>query len=290
MRRLRMIICLVFAASAALFAGYQVKEKLVEDHKAPVITCDEDTVKVSVEDEDSALMDGVTAKDNKDGDITKSIRISAMSHFINGKRTVTYVVFDKANNIGTLERTVEYTDYVSPKIHLVKPLRFSSTEEVDGIIGSCITAEDCLDGDLTNQVRTIFDNSYYGSEVGVFPVTLQVSNSAGDVCTVETEMTITDASDRQENSKQYPVLSEYIVYTKVNQKINPASYIQGLEINGSEYTYEEDGEMLEGTKEAIGIKSNVDYAEPGVYTVEYTYTGEGASTAVTKLYVVVEEE
>lgn len=290
MKRLRIIICLIFAVSVALFAGYQVNAKMMEDHTAPVISCKEDTVSVSVEDEDSALMEGVTAKDNRDGDLTKSIRISAMSHFVNGKRTVTYVVFDKANNIGTLERTVEYTDYVSPKIHLVRPLRFSSTEKVDEMIGDCLTAEDCLDGDLTSQVRTIFDNSYYGSQEGTFPVTLQVSNSAGDVCAVETEMTITDASDHQENSKQYPVLSEYIVYTKVNQKIDPASYIKGLEKNGTEYTYEQDGEMLAGTREAIGITSNVDYANPGVYTVEYTYTGEGAATAVTKLYVVVEEE
>ena len=102
MKRLRMIICLIFAASAALFAGYQVKAKVMEDHTAPMITCEEDMVSVSVKDEYSALLEGVTAKDNKDGDITKSIRISAMSHFINGKRTVTYVVFDMANNIGRL--------------------------------------------------------------------------------------------------------------------------------------------------------------------------------------------
>ncbi|MCI6533595.1 MAG: hypothetical protein SOX85_09960 [Lachnospiraceae bacterium] len=290
MRRLRIVICIIFAVSCILFAGYQVKLRVLEDHTAPEIQCKEDTVSVSVADQEEALLKGVTAKDNKDGDITDSIRISAMSHFINNKRTVTYVVFDKANNMATMERTVEYTDYMSPKIHMLKPLRFSSTDQADTTMSEYLSAEDCLDGDLTNQIRTIVDNSYYSGQAGTFPVTLQVSNSAGDVCSVAAEMTITDSDDRQERYKEYPLLSEYIAYTTVNQPIDPATYLIGIEKNGTEYTYEADGAMIAGTREAIGIASYVDYENPGVYTVEFTYTGDSGVTAVTKLYVVVEGE
>ena len=121
-------------------------------------------------------------------------------------------------------------------------------------------------------------------------MTLQVSNSAGDVCSVAAEMTITDSDDRQERYKEYPLLSEYIAYTTVNQPIDPATYLIGIEKNGTEYTYEADGAMIAGTREAIGIASYVDYENPGVYTVEFTYTGDSGVTAVTKLYVVVEGE
>lgn len=290
MRRLRRIICIVFVLACAGCIGYIVKSRMVEDHTPPVITCEEDTVSMSVEDEESVLLEGLKAEDNRDGDITKSIRIASMSHFINGKRTVTYVVFDKANQVGTLERTVEYTDYTSPKIHMSEPLRFGLTEVDDVDLSASLTAEDCLDGDLTSQIRTIVDGGFYGAQTGTFPVTLQVSNSAGDVCTVPVEMTIIDSSDRQERYKEYPLLSEYIVYTSVNQAIDPMAYLKGIEKNGTEYTYENDGEMLAGTQEAIGVASNVDYAVPGVYSVEFTYTAEGAPTAVTKLYVVVEGE
>lgn len=290
MRRLQMMICLVFTASLALFIGYQVKEKMMADDTAPVITCEQDTISVSVKDGEAALLKGVTAKDDKDGDLTEYIRISAMTHFINNRRNVTYVVFDEANNIGTLERSVEYTDYISPKIYMKKPFRFTSSEEIEQVIREGLSAEDCLDGDLSSQIRTIWDDSYYSSLTGDYPVTLQVSNSAGDVCQVEIEMTVTEANDRQENGKEYPLLSDYIVYTNVNQMIDPESYIIGIEKNGAEYLYEEDEEFLAGTREAIRIDSKVDYANPGVYTVEYIYTGENASTAVTKLFVVVEEE
>ena len=51
MRRLQMMICLVFTVSFALFIGYQVKEKMMADDTPPVITCEEDTVSVSVKDE-----------------------------------------------------------------------------------------------------------------------------------------------------------------------------------------------------------------------------------------------
>ena len=106
MRRLQMMICLVFTVSFTLFIGYQVKEKMMADDTPPVITCEEDTVSVSVKDGEVALLGGVTAKDDKDGDLTEYIRISAMTHFINNRRNVTYVVFDEANHIGTLDRSV----------------------------------------------------------------------------------------------------------------------------------------------------------------------------------------
>ena len=62
-------------------------------------------------------MKGIKATDNRDGDLTKEVRISSISHFISGnERTVTYVVFDKSNQMGTLKRTVKYSDYTPTQI------------------------------------------------------------------------------------------------------------------------------------------------------------------------------
>lgn len=63
-----------------------------------------------------------------------------------------------------------------------------------------------------------------------------------------------------------------------------------MEMNGATYTYADDGETLAGTREAISVKSEVDYSKAGVYPVEYSYTAEGAPTAVTKLFVVVQDQ
>lgn len=207
-----------------------------------------------------------------------------------GKRTITYVVFDKANQAGTLERTVQYEDYTPPKIHLTAPLRYSTTELSKANLTENMTAEDCLDGDLTSQIRTSMDDSMYNTSAGVYKVTVQVSNSAGDVCSVPLEITVTESGDRQEQMKEYPVLSDYIAYTTVGHEIDPMSYVKGMEMNGATYTYTDDGEALAGTREAISVKSEVDYSKAGVYPVEYSYMAEGAPTAVTKLFVVVQDQ
>lgn len=295
MRRLKIAVCLIFAASCVIYAGYTVKSKMLEDHTPPVITCKDETVTLSVqtdqETQEKALMKGVKAEDNRDGDLTSSIRIASMSHFVApGKRTITYVVFDKANQVGTLERTVQYEDYTPPKIHLTSPLRYSTTEVTKANLTENMNAEDCLDGDLTNQIRTSLDDSMYNVVSGIYNLTVQVSNSAGDVCVVPLELTVTEAGDRQEQAKEYPLLSEYIAYTTVGQQIDPMAYVKGMEINGTEYTYANDGQMLEGTIEGISVASEVDYSKAGVYTIEYSYTAEGAPTAVTKLYVVVQDQ
>ena len=96
MRRLKIAVCLIFVASCVIFAGYTVKSKMLEDHTPPVITCKDKTVTLSVQTDQKkqkkALLKGVKAEDNRDGDLTSSVRIASMSHFIApGKRTITYV-------------------------------------------------------------------------------------------------------------------------------------------------------------------------------------------------------
>ena len=118
-------------------------------HRPPEITCDSDTLSISVESEDSELLKGVKAEDNRDGDLTDSVRVSSMSNFTEpGKRTITYAVFDKANNAATMERTLEYTDYTSPKITLTEPLRFDISDMEDASLTEHMKAEDCLTGIL----------------------------------------------------------------------------------------------------------------------------------------------
>lgn len=126
------------------------------------------------------------------------------------------------------------------------------------------------------------NDSLYNPQPGDYPVTAQVSNSAGDVCSVSFEITITD--NENESIKQYPALSEYIVYTTVGNMIDPMCYVVGLEQNGMITQYNEDPSVME----SISVNSKVDYNEPGVYPVEFSYTGDGIPTAVTKMFVVVE--
>lgn len=291
MRRLRIAIIVLFVLSGISFAGYNVVSRLAEDHTPPEISCDSDTVSVSVEDEDidQELLEGVTAKDNKDGDLTDAVRVSSMSNFTEpGKRTITYAVFDKAGQAATLTRTLEYTDYTSPQIQLSAPLRYSLEEMSDVSLTENMSVDDCLDGDLTSQIRATYNDSVYIQQPGDYTVTVQVSNSAGDTCSVPLTLTVTDSSDSNEKDKYYPVLSQYIVYTNVGEQVDLASLVVGLERNGSEYLFTDpDAASLPGARENVSVSGDVDYGTAGTYNVDYQFTSEAGVTATTKLAVVV---
>ena len=288
MRRLRIAVTVLFVLSLAVFVTYNVLDRITEDHTPPVISCAEDTVSVSVADDESVLLQGMTAEDDRDGDLTDSIRVSSMSNFTEpGKRTVNYVVFDRANQAATYTRTLQYTDYTSPKIMLSAPLRYDLEDIGEVNLTENMSVEDCLDGDIKQQIRAAYSAGSYIDGAGDYPVQVQVSNSAGDTCTVAVTVTVTDATDSLERDKYYPILSQYSAYTGVGQELDLSSFVIGLERNGTEYLFAEDGDMLPAGIESVVISGTVDYQTQGCYTVDYQFTTADGVTATTKLAVVV---
>jgi len=81
----------------------------VSDRTAPVISLDEENDLIYTEgDPEEILLENVTAEDDKDGDVTESLRISKIHITSEDDALVTYVAKDKANNIGKLKRKVHY--------------------------------------------------------------------------------------------------------------------------------------------------------------------------------------
>ena len=81
MKKLKIFSVLLLLGSIGAFVAFQGYRKLVQDNKPPVVTCDSEELKVSVEAEEEDLLKGVTAKDNRSGDVTDSIVIESLSAF-----------------------------------------------------------------------------------------------------------------------------------------------------------------------------------------------------------------
>ena len=286
MRKLRAAVVAVFILSLIAYIGYNIMTRMTQDKVPPVITAESDAVSVSVEDDESKMLEGLQATDNKDGDLTESIRVSSMSNFTEpGKRTVNYVVFDESNNAATLTRNLEYTDYTSPQIRLSAPLRFSLDDMEEADLADNMSVQDCLDGDISQEIRATYNDNAYVSQAGDYGVTVQVSNSAGDTCSVNLTVTVTDPEN--ERGKYYPVLSDYIVYTDVGKSVNLSDLLIGLESSGTEYLFDDDDSFAPGDKSDVDISEEIDYNTAGTYNVDYTYTSDDGETATTKLAVVV---
>lgn len=285
MKKVRVLVCLIFVLSCIVFGAYTVKTQLTQDKNAPVITFESDEVQVSVKTATEDMMTGVSASDQEDGDLTEQIQIVSMSRIMSGGiRTVEYVVFDSANNFDKAERTIVYTDYVSPKIYFTEPLRY--TENSFEMGEWPVQATDVLDGDLTSKVRYTVNGMIDPYVPDKYSVTFLVNNSAGDTRSIDISVEIVD--EEGEKERYYPVLSNYVVYTSVGKNIKTDKYVTGLE--NRDTVYEFGSEVIAGISAAnVTIKSNVDYQTPGVYTVEYSYTTRNGVTATTTLYVVVEE-
>lgn len=286
MRRIRLAVVGIFVLSLIAFIVFNIVNRVTTDSTPPVITSESDTVTVSVAAEESELLAGLTATDDEDGDLTGEIMISSMSNFTEpGKRTVSYVVFDASNNASTLTRNLEYTDYTAPQIKLTQPLRYGLNEIEDASLTENMSVQDCLDGDITQQIRATFNDGSYIAMAGEYGITVQVSNSAGDTCSVPLTVTVTDPAE--ESGKYYPMLSDYIVYAPVGGYVDLTSLLIGLENSSTQYLFADANPSAPGGIESVAIGGAVDYNTPGTYTVDYQFTSASGVTGTTKLAVVV---
>ena len=115
-RKMQRVILALFILTLLAFCGLRIYRRLTVDVTPPVITCSTDSIDVSVTAGDEALLQGVMASDDRDGDLTDQILIKGVSPSLtDSSAQVTYIVFDSANNMATVTRTVRYTDYEAPR-------------------------------------------------------------------------------------------------------------------------------------------------------------------------------
>ena len=151
MKYIRIAAIAILILAAGLYGAGVVKEKQEEDPTRPTITSDREVLEISVNYTEEDLLQGLSAYDEKDGDLTSQILIGEFSQFVQkGVCNLSYVVFDSSNQAANLNRQVRFTDYESPKITLSQPLVFIAGRSSTPI--SYIGAQDVLDG--ASETRT----------------------------------------------------------------------------------------------------------------------------------------
>lgn len=238
MKKLRIFWAVIVVLVTAAFAAYRMNEIRKEDSSGPVFSCDQTNLEVSIHDGDDVLLQGITAQDKKDGDVTGSILVEKLSSFYGeNKRLVTYAAFDSDNHITEMEREITYTDYTKPKFALNGSLRFKAGETIN--IDQIVTAQDCLDGDLSRNVKILMDGTINNRITGFYDIEYQVTNSAGDSVSlpVRIEVYQSDSNEVEMNLKQYLVYYE-------GEDIDYKDYLKSIKIGNLEYPFE--GVVLEG--------------------------------------------
>lgn len=289
MKKRSWLLLLLIAVCVAAFFGYREIAALRADTRAPQIYMDGQTPELSVEDSRTALLHGVTASDNVDGDVTDSLVVESVTLLdSDGTISVGYAAFDSAGNVAKANREARYTDYESPRFTLNAPLIYTLDHSFDVL--STIGAVDAIDGDIQHRVRATVKGSKSVTALGVHKVQFQVTNSLGD--TVSLELPVEVCSPGIYNAALS--LTDYLVYLPKGSQFDAQEYLDSFTWLGEERHL---GGRLP-TDYSLKTRGTVRTGEPGVYTVEYrvTYTDRDERnpefdrkyTGYSKLIVVVE--
>ena len=276
---------IVLCICTILFFSYRIYKQVGIDNNPPVITIDDEEGvihTVSMNDLDAGFLQGVTAHDHRDGDVTGSILVEQAGNITKEHQVqVVYAAFDAAGNVAKAQRTVQLTDYVSPRFTLSTPLAFVHGTNFDPL--KHIGAEDLTDGNISHRVKaTLMDESAISAE-GTHDVLFRVTNSLGDTAQLilPVEVYFSGRYDAQLS------LTDYLIYLPLHTAFDPEDYL--LEYIAAGQSTDLTGGLPEGME--LTVSGEADPSQTGVYAIGYTITytlGSRVHTGYSKLIVVVE--
>ena len=288
-KRTTIILILLIVICVAVFLGYRMLDRIRTDTQPPEITLGGETLTLSVNDSKSALLQGVSATDKVDGNVTDSLVVESVNLLDStGRANVSYAAFDKAGNVAKAQQEVLFADYASPRFILNAPLlyRYGSNFDVLSTIG----AEDGIDGNIQHRIRATALDENAITTMGSHDVQFQVTNSLGDTVTMVFPVEVYDPQSYDATL----TLTDYLIYLNTGDSFNASSYLSSFSLLNE--TTKLNGRTPSGY--SLKTTGTVDTDTPGIYTVEYrvTYTEKNENnpllsrkyTGYNKLIVVVE--
>ena len=255
-----------------VYGGFRFLSAQNDAGSAPVITFEEDNLEVSVKATTEDLLAGVHAEDAEDGNLDEDIVVDTISAFDEDKnRTVTYAVFDSDRNVTKVSRKIHYTDYTKCTFSLTQSF-FGYNLNTSTIL-NLIHASSPVDGDVTNKI--VYDIASSSDDPNIMNVSLSVKDSTGETSTLELEYTY-DSNDYTTDIG----LKQYLVYVRKGGSFDAENNVNTV-----------DSKSLPDEEEAIDQlnidDSDVDYDQPGVYEITYSFNYYG-DNGFAKCIVVVE--
>lgn len=296
MRRMNIVAGVVIIASLAGGVVYYRQAEEKKDVQPPVLHAESEELTVSIAATEEELTAGISAEDDRDKDVSDSILITGIEKKKGTDQDfeITYVAFDQASNMGTLTRTLHYSDYQQAHFNFEQQLRFPENQKID--LMSYFTAEDCIDGDVTPFITMDADAQLLRDEPqkGLYDCTLSITNSVGYTTTLIVPVEIYEDSYDERSKRPSIALKQYIIYIKAGEVLDSKGYLDHIEDKGiktidfSETAPEEEPtDSIHISK--VQIESNVDTNTPGTYTVNYKYTSEATGYDCTASLLVVVE-
>ncbi|MGJ0767208.1 immunoglobulin-like domain-containing protein [Lacticaseibacillus paracasei] len=226
--------------------------------QAPTISF-ADTLYLHLNQKSFNLMDGVSAHDVEDGDLTnKVVYASNVDVNTEGTYQVTYQVTDSVGHKTSATRDVVVIND-APVIHVSGENQIEVNHAFDPLQG--VTADDYQDGDLTTEIKVAGDVDT--SKPGDYELTYTVTDKNGTVTTLKRTVTVFATASTLDVSKVPTEL-------KAGDQFNPNANVTAV----SPY-----GDVI------VAVDGLVDTSKPGSYELTYTATDRFGQKTVKKVTI-----
>ncbi|MGG5758481.1 immunoglobulin-like domain-containing protein, partial [Bacillus toyonensis] len=223
-------------------------------------------------------MAGVSAIDEKDGDITSKIKVEGnVDTSKPGTYEVTYSVTNSKGLTIVRKQPVKVKETEGTKNEApVLTVPFSTTlhvgEEFDPMAG--VSASDKEDGNLTNKIK--YKGNVDTSKPGKYIVEYWVVDSKGVNATATQSVIVKENEETPDMEPKLTVPTRTTI--NVGDKFNPLSGVKAID--------NEDGDITD----KVTVDGSVDTSKPGTYELTYTVLDSKGHKVTTKQTVTVKQK
>ena len=253
-----------------------VNPKMEVLNEAPVIHATDKTITVG---DTFDPMDGVTATDEEDGNLTSKIEVKKndVDTTTPGKYEVTYKVTD--NQGASFTKSITVT--VNPKMEVLNAVPTIDAADKTITVGDTfdpmdgVTATDAEDGNLTAKI-IVEKNDVDTTKAGKYEVTYKVTDSDGATRTKTITVTV---NPKMEGLNEAPTIDAADKTITVGDTFDPKAGVTAKDA--------EDGDL---TDKIEVVKNTVDTKKAGKYEVTYKVTDSDGATRTKTIKVTVKEK
>ena len=249
---------------AVVLTVLSVLTVIFTDSKGPKITVEQKSITYVNGDDKASLLDGVSAYDAVDGDVTVSLIVKDITVLNSGDTAkVTYAARDNNNNISEAYRIVTYVDSDENYSEPDDEAMFQEITE-----GEVTEAEASAENTEAESVDNPADEALQETDE---PTEEATEEPQEEEKPEEPEKPQPKATDNKPEDKTPKItLKQKTVNINVGQTFNPSDYIKSKE-NAS----------------SISIDGAINVMAPGTYPLTFKVTGPDGKTASETLTVVV---
>lgn len=249
---------------AVVLTALSVLTVILSDSKGPKITVEQRSITYVNGDDKTSLLDGVSAYDANDGDVTVSLIVKDITVLNSGDTAkVTYAARDNNNNISEAYRIVTYVD--SDENYSEPDDEAMFQEITEGEVTEAEVSAENTEAQATEEQAE--DNTQETEE----PTEEVKEEPQEEEKPEESEKPQPKATENKPEDKTPKItLKQKSVNINVGQTFNPSDYIKSKE-NAS----------------SIAIDGAINVMAPGTYPLTFKVTGPDGKTASETLTVVV---